>query len=262
MKTLFGKVVLFFIFSIIPIAGITQETEWIDFPFTSSSAQAQEFYKTGMLAFTDVNLNKAFEYFKKASETEPNFIMPNLWMAMFYFYTKDMTKFKDFAGKVLASSYKLSESEMLIQEALKKMVNNPIANATPEGEKLVKLNPKSLTAYQLLSNFQGFEGDWPAQNKTLQTMLQLAKDPAPIYNALGYNYLTQNNIDDALPCFEKYIASAPKNPNAYDSMGDYYVKAQDFKKAHVYFHKAFRMDSINFKSSFEKAEALKDKLGY
>lgn len=262
MKTLFGKIVAFFIFSLISIAGITQNNEWIDFPVTSSSVQAQEFYKTGMLAFTDVNLNKAFDNFKKATETEPGFIMPNVWMALFYFYSKDMAKFKDFAGKALASSYKLNESEMLIQEALKKMINNPIANTIPEGEKLVKLNPKSLTAYQILAFFQGYEGDWPSQNKTLQTMLQLAKDPAPIYNALGYNYLTQNNIDEALPYFEKYISAAPKNPNAYDSMGDYYVKAQDFKKAHIYFHKAFRMDSINFKGSLVKADALKDKLGY
>lgn len=262
MKTLFGRFMLFFFFSFISIAGIPQETDWTNFPVTSSSVQAQDYYKTAMLAFADVNMNKAFENFKKASEAEPNFIMPNVWVALFHFYAKDMVKFKEFANKAKASTYKLNESEKIILEALKKMENNSIANVTVEGQKLVQLNPKSLPAYQLLAIFQGFEGDWPAQNKTLQSMLQMAKDPAPIYNALGYNYLTQNNIDEALPAFEKYIAAAPKNPNAYDSMGDYYVKAGDYKKAHAYYNKAFRMDSLNFKGSYDKAEALKDKLGY
>jgi Tfp pilus assembly protein PilF len=262
MKTMFGKIVLFFIFSFIPIAGIPQVTESTDFPVTSSSPQAQELYKAGMLAFSDVHLNNAFEDFKKATETEPNFIMPNVWMAFFYFYTKDMAKFKECAERVISSTYKLNESEIAIREALKKLMDDPIANVTSYGEKLVQLNPKSFRAYQILAVFQGFEGDWPKQSATYREMLKLTNDPAPVYNALGYNSLEQNNIDEALAWFEKYLAAAPKNPNAYDSMGDYYAKARDYQKAHTYYHKAFRMDSINFKMSYDKAEALKDKLGY
>jgi Predicted N-acetylglucosaminyl transferase len=262
MKPLFRKVFLFVLFLSFTIAGIPQVTESIDFPVTSSSPQAQELYKAGMLAFSDVHLNKAFEYFKKANEAEPNFIMPNVWMAFYYFYTKDIAKFKEHAGKVLSSTYKLNDSEIAIREALKKLMADPIANVTSYGEKLVQLNPKSFRAYQILSIFQGFEGDWPKQSATYREMLKLTNDPAPVYNALGYNSLEQNNIDEALPWFEKYLAAAPKNPNAYDSMGDYYAKAQDYQKAHTYYHKAFRMDSINFKMSYEKAEALKDKIGY
>lgn len=253
---------LFFIFSLIAIAGIAQETEWADIPVTSSDQKALELYKAGMIAMADVNMNKSIDCFRKASEAEPNFIMPNVLLSIFYIYSKDMTKFKEFANKALSSTYKLNESEIAIQEALKRLVIDPKANVTVFGEKLVKLNPKSLFAYQLLATFQGFAGDYPSQSKTYQEMLKLAKDPAPVYNSLGYNYLEQNKIDDALTAFEKYLAAAPKNPNAYDSMGDYYVKAGNYQKAHVYYHKAFRMDSINFKGSYEKAEALKDKLGY
>jgi len=262
MKTLVKRIILFILFSFISIAGIPQETELTDFPFTSSSPQAQELYKAGMQAFTDVYLNKAIDSFTKASLAEPNFIMPNVWLAIYYFNTKDKAKFKEYADKVLSSTYKLNESEATIQEALKKLVADPIANVTSYGEKLVSLNPKSLRANQILAVFQGFEGDWPKQAETYKKMLQLTKDPAAVYNALGYNYLEQNNIDEALTWFEKYLGAAPKNPNAYDSMGDYYAKAGDYQKAHIYYHKAFRMDSINFKGSYEKAEALKDKLGY
>lgn len=253
---------LFFVFSLISIAGIAQETEWADMPVTSSDQKALGLYKAGMAAFADVNLAKAVDNLQKASEAEPNFIMPSATMAIFYFKATDPTKFKDFFSKATSSTYKLNESEITLQEALKKMAADPNAKVASYGEKLVKLNPKSFQAHHILAVFQGFEGDYSNQNKTLQTMLQLGKDPGPVYNSLGYNYLEQNKIDDALTAFEKYLAAAPKNPNAYDSMGDYFVKAGNYQKAHVYYHKAFRMDSINFKSSYKKAEALKDKLGY
>ena len=262
MKTFLERVMLFFVFSSISIVGIAQETDWTDIPVTSSSQKALELYKTGSIAMFDVNMNKASDCFKKANELEPNFIMPNVLLATYYFYLKDMVKFKEFANKVLASTYNLNESEILIQKAIKRLLDDPNANVTEFGEKLVKLNPKSVYAYQMLATYQGFAKDYDGQNKTYQAMLQLTKDQAPIYNSLGYNYMELNKIDEAWTSFEKYIAAAPKNPNAYDSMGDYYVKTKDYKKAHAYFSKAYRMDTINFKFSNEKANKLESELGY
>lgn len=262
MKTIVGRIMLFFLFSTISIAGISQETDWADLPATSSSPKAMELYKSGLIAMADVRMNVADNYFRQAAEAEPNFIMPNVLLAVEYFYKKDMPNFKVMVGKVLSSTYSLNESEELIQQALKQLADNPIANATEVGEKLTKLNPKSVMAHLLLAMFQGFEGDYPSQVKTYQTILEFVKDPAPIYNSMAYNYLEQNNIDQALTYFEKYVSSAPKNPNVYDSMGDYYAKTQDYKKAHAYYMKAFRMDTANFKFSNEKAEQLKSKLGY
>jgi tetratricopeptide (TPR) repeat protein len=261
MKTFLGRAMLFFFFAFISIAGIPQETEWADLSVTSSSEKALELYRAGMIALTDVNVNKAIDCFKKANEAEPGFVMPSALLAIYYFYSKDMTKFKAELSKAASTTYNLNQSETVILEALKKLAADPIAKVASYGEKLVKLNPKSLQAHQMMAVFQEFDGDYQAQNKTLQSMLLIAKDPAPIYNSLGYNNLAQNRIDDALPAFEKYISLAPKNPNAYDSMGDYYAKAGDYKKAQSYYRKAFRMDSINFKVSYSKAEALKDKIG-
>jgi tetratricopeptide (TPR) repeat protein len=260
MKTLCGRVMLFFLFSVISITGMPQKIEQTEIPATSSSKQAQELYAAGLTAFADVNLDKAIDCFQKAAETEPNYIMPNVSLALYYFHLNDMDRFKTCASKALASTYNLNESEKTIQEALHQLVNNPIANVTEYGLTVVKLNPQSLQAYDILATFQGFEGDWPNQNETYQRMLQLTKNPIPIYNKLAYNYLEQNKVDDALPYFVKYITLAPKNPNAYDSMGDYYLKAEDFRKAHIFYLKAYRLDSIHFKISFLKAKKLESKL--
>lgn len=260
MKTLRRNISLIFLTLFVSFSGFSKEMGLPDFPVSSTSKQAQELYATGVTAFMDVDLYKAVDCFQKAADAEPNFIMPNVSLALYYFHLNDMTRFKISAQKALTSSYTLTESEKTILDALKKLVENPVSNVTAYGLKLVKMNPESLLAYDILATFQGFDGDWPGQNNTYQHILEFAKNPAPLYNKLAYNYLEQNKLEDALSYFLKYINIVPKNPNAYDSMGDYYLKAQDFKKAHIFYLKAYRLDSIHFKISQYKAKKLEAKL--
>ena len=259
MKTLVEKVLLFLFFLSISAVALPQEAEWADFPVTTNSSKALELYKGGLKAMSDVSMNKSVDFLKKASEADPNFVMPNVLLAMNGLFFSNKDQFKEFANKALASTYTLNESEILLQNAVKKLLNDPSSNVTEIGEKLVKLNPKSIMAHQMLTIFQQFAKDFEGQNKTLQAMLQLTQNPAPIYNSLGYNYMALNQVNDAWEAFNNYLKAAPKNPNAYDSMGDYYAKIEDYQKARAYFMKAYRMDTINFKFSYDKANKLKDK---
>ncbi len=259
MKTLVEKVLLFLFFLSISAVAFPQGAEWADFPVTTNSQKALEFYKEGLNDLYEVRINHGSEFFKKASAADPNFIMPNVLLALNSLFFSNMDQFKEFANKALASTYPLNESEILLQNAVKKLLNDPGSNVTDIGKKILKLNPKSIMAHQLLTIFQQFAKDFEGQNKTLQAMLQLTQNPAPIYNSLGYNYLALNQVNDAWEAFNKYLKAAPKNPNAYDSMGDYYAKIEDYQKARAYFMKAYRMDTINFKFSHDKANKLKDK---
>lgn len=257
MKTLAEKVLLFFFFLSISAVAIPQETDWVDIPVTTNSQKALELYKAGINAMNEAKMNMATDYCKKASELDPNFIMPNIWLAISGIYFNNMDQFKEYAAKALKSTYTLNESEKLFLSALKKLQEDPKANVTEYGERLVKLNPKSIFAHQTLANYQSLAKDLEGENKTLKKLVTLTKNPAPIYNALGYNYMALNKIDEALDSFEKYIKEEPNNPNTYDSMGDYYVKVENYPKARAYFMKAYRMDTVNFKFSYNKANKLK-----
>lgn len=138
MKTLFGRVMLFF-YRFSPLPEFHRKQTGLISLLLLLRRRHKIITKTAMLALVDVNMNKAFENFKKASEAEPNFIMPNVWMALFNFYSKDMVNLRNSLTKAIASAYKLNESETIILETLKKLMNNPIANVTAEGEKLVQL---------------------------------------------------------------------------------------------------------------------------
>lgn len=259
MKNLIKGVLLFFLLFVSEIV-IPQETKWDDIPMTTTSKEAMKLYIEGINAFNDVDINKSNDLFKKASEIDPDFIMPNQLLAYGYLYFKDMDQFKKYANKALASTYKLTESEMILQKALKKLLEDPTANLTEFGEKLVKLNPKTFAAYQWLGSYQQFAKDYEGLDKTYQTQLKLTKFPGSIYNGMGYNYMTLNKMEKAKEAFGNYIKAEPNNPNCYDSMGDYYAKAEDFKNAYSYFMKAYEMDSVRFKISYDKAMKIKPKL--
>jgi Tfp pilus assembly protein PilF len=53
--------------------------------------------------------------------------------------------------------------------------------------------------------------------------------------------LKQN--EKAETAFDKYIESDPKNPNVYDSKGDYYMIIKEFKKAYESYMKAHAIDT-------------------
>lgn len=259
MKNFIRGVLLFFFLSVTGIV-IPQETKWDDIPITTTSKEAMKLYVEGIKAFNEVDINKSNDLFKRASEIDPDFIMPNQFLAYANLYFKDLDQFRKYANKSLASNFKLTESEMLLQQALKKLLEDPTANVTEFGEKLVKLNPNNFAAYLWLGSYQQFAKDYEGLVNTYQTQLKLTKYPGSIYNGMGYNYMTINQMEKAKEAFENYIKAEPANPNCYDSMGDYFVRAEDFKNAYSNFMKAYKMDSVRFKISYEKAMKIKSKI--
>lgn len=256
MKTLIS----FFFLLFVAITAIAQETDYADLKVTTDSPQALKLYSQGVQDLTNVKMSEARENLAKAIELDPEFMMANVMVAMGHYYDKNDEQFKSFANKAINSKANLTESEKLVQEAMKKLVEDHQANVTEYGEKLVEQNPKSLFAHTLLANFQQMAKDEEGALKTYESMLSLTNNPAPVYNSLGYMYMATNQMDKAKESFEKYIQADPDNANAYDSMGDYYAKEQDFKNAQQSYLKAYEMDSTNFKVSHEKAEKLKTQM--
>jgi Tfp pilus assembly protein PilF len=59
----------------------------------------------------------------------------------------------------------------------------------------------------------------------------------------------------AKAAFEKYLEVSPDEPNAYDSMGEYYMVAKDYAKSAEYYDKAAEMGMELAKERAEKARA-------
>lgn len=256
MKTIFPF--LFFLF--VTMTAFCQDTDTKNLPVTTDSEQALALFNEGMEAMDEVLLVKASDRFSKASELDPDFIMPQVMMAMRYLFSNDIENFKLHANKAIKSRAYLTNSERLIQQAMKALVENPQADVSDYGKKLVKEYPESVLAHQMLASFQGLAKDYEGALKTYESALELTRKPGPIYNAMGYTYMALNQMDKAKETFDKYLQAAPNTANAYDSMGDYYARVKDFDDARQSYLKAYEMDSTNFMISQQKADKIKEQV--
>jgi Tfp pilus assembly protein PilF len=256
MKTV---ITLFFLL-LMAIVATPQETNYSDLPVTSDSPQALKLYNQGVEDLVSVKVSEARDNFIKAVELDPEFMMANVMVAMEKYFTNDQAQFKEFANRAVNSKAQLNESEKLIQQAMKKLIDDPQADLTQYGQELVSQNPKSYFAHQMLVSFQQMARDPEGVIKTCESMLSLTDKPGPVYNMMGYAYMATNQMDKAKESFEKYLKAEPDNANAYDSMGDYYAQTQDFDNAQQSYMRAYQMDSTNFMISHEKAEKIKEQV--
>jgi tetratricopeptide (TPR) repeat protein len=245
--------VCFLIFSI----GITSFPQTVNdgkMPVTTGSKQALTFYNEALKCFDDVNLDKGRDLLLKSLEADQGFFMANYQMALYFSWVANYQKFMEYAGIAVNCKTKLSEAEELLKSALKKFREDPNADVTEVGRKLVEMYPRDINAYNNLFYFQSFINDFNGELETLNKELKIADNKASIYNQLGYVYMSLKKNDEAEVAFNKYIELDPKNPNAYDSKGDFYVYIRDFKKAYESYMKAY---SIDTSFSYEKARKAK-----
>lgn len=259
MNNLAVRILLFFIFFILTFSAYPQENDPWDLPLNTESKKAIDLFKKGVKAMNDVRIAQATTLFSDAITEDPNFFIPNYMLAIRYLYFGNQDEFLA-SGKKALSANNLTKGEIIIQQALKKLVENPNSDVTEFGHQLVNLYPNSFAAHQVLVTFQMFSEKTEEANKTYLAMLELTENDAPIYNMLGYNYMAQNKMNKAKEAFEKYMELMPENPNVYDSMGDYLSETGAFQKAYEYYMKAYQMDSVNFKISYNKANQMKAKI--
>lgn len=221
-------------------------------PVTTSSKAALASYNEALRHFEDVDMPKGMELLQKSLTEDPDFFMANYYMA--YLNMGNDEKFKSYGNAAINSKAKLSEAEKLIKGTMVKFLEKKDADVTAVGKKLVLMYPKDVYAYWALLNFQDIAGDTNGYLETLLKALQIAPNPAPIYNMLGYTYMRLGQNDKAGEAFDKYIQLAPDNPNVYDSKGDFYMNIKEYKKAYEAYMKS---NSLNPAWGLSKARNAK-----
>ena len=80
-----------------------------------------------------------------------------------------------------------------------------------------------------------------------------------ILNGIGYVFLEEGNVDEALKFFELNAKLFPEDANLWDSLGEVYFAKRDYKKSLKFYKKALDLDPF-MESSKEMIEKLKTKI--
>ena len=230
-------------------------------PVTTASEKARAYYNEGMAAYDDVYFDRFIDLLLKALKEDPDFFMANYGMATYSLYYKDEKRFREYGGRAEKCEAILSAGEIIMKDAISMLLKKNDSDVTAYGKKLVKLYPKDVRAYQQLSYYQSIIKDYNGQEETLKKSLEIAANPAPVYNALGYIYMTLGKADEAEAAFEKYMELEPGLPNPYDSKGDYFMFIKDYKNAYLNYLKANEIDSTWSYNRAMMAKAMADSLG-
>jgi tetratricopeptide (TPR) repeat protein len=245
----------FSIMLILVLLGFITNAQPEKIPVTSTSKRAVVLFHEALKASENAEMANAREKMNEAIKEDPKFFRGHVFFALINLYSGNQEAFKKHSEKALIKNSSLSNGEILIQTALRRLHENPKADVTDVGNKLIELFPRDDQAYYILTSFQRFINDPKGIIKTYNTLLEKTDNPAPVYNQLGYIYLQLNDFLAAEKAFNKYIELFPNHPNPYDSKGDFFMQVKDYPNAWSNYMTANR---INESWSYEKAMKAKD----
>ncbi|MFA5198852.1 MAG: tetratricopeptide repeat protein, partial [Candidatus Omnitrophota bacterium] len=152
---------------------------------------------------SEVDIKEPLQVLERIKDTEP----------------EDIEVYKSLGGLYLKQG-KLVQAKDIFQLAVKKGPRNPQAHFF------------LARAYYKLKDYRFLE-------KELKEAIRLDPDYADALNFLGYFYLEQNrNINQAGKMIRRALVFEPKNGAYLDSLGWFYYKKKDYKKALIYLQQA------------------------
>ncbi|CAM1347581.1 tetratricopeptide repeat protein [Tenacibaculum crassostreae] len=161
---------------------------------------------------------------------------------------------------------KVNDSSFYVKELNEKMIFNTKENKIElaekrehEGEKYVfkklKAGEKTPSEHLAEGNFEAALQGYKAikEKDSLDPVIRERN-----LNRLGYQYLRDNQYENALEVFKINIELYPNSSNTYDSTGDAYAKMKDTTMAIEYYKKALAINPEN-RSSKRAIEKLRSK---
>lgn len=236
-----------------------QEVQEKSIPITTDSETALELYREALVAANKVYVAKAMKLFEEALNEDPSFFQAAFRLAIFNFYFEETDGFKKYANKAVNMEADLSKGEQLMKSMLVALLDDPEADVSDIGKKIIDLYPEDDQAYFPLSFYYMIQNDDEHLIEIHETVLEITENPAPIYNLLGYSYMDLGRMEDAEDAFDMYIELEPDIPNPYDSKGDYYMKAENYEKAYEYYMKANEIDTLwSYKKAMKAQKMLEE----
>ncbi len=256
LKFIIVKTTFFFIALFLGNMMILNAQELL-LPVSTPSETAKAEYVKALRAAEDANIPVFFERLNAAVKTDPNFFMAHAYMALaqtsFGQYENAVPSIK---SALAVDAEGLNKGERIIRQALQTLEKDPRADIAESMASLTEAYPETAQAYELAAvSASWISKDAQAAKEYNLRLLELRPGHGGTYNALGYTYMALGEMGEAKAAFEKYLEVSPDEPNAWDSMGEYYMVAKDYAKSAEYYDKAAEMGMELAKERAEKARA-------
>ena len=136
----------------------------------------------------------------------------------------------------------INSEDSLFQEADYYLTIGYYDSAIKTLEKLIKLNPNSAVAYNLLGSAFNIQGKYEKAILMYNKCIELDSTLLPVYENLGNAYIDAGKLDSAIFIHKLLIAKDSLYVGNYINLGDAYMKKQETNKAQECFIKAIDLN--------------------
>lgn len=228
------------------------------FPSSSKSKEANQAFREALVFLWNA---RTPEYIAKSDEAlrlDPQFFLANANRAIAEATFGEKNKSKDFIQKTLELPQdNLTPAERILRRLVVALKDDKPDEMKKQADEMIRTYPNSTQSYSLAiavaRNFTNNTDDIYGYAKRL---LEIDPDNGPTWNQLGYYHLEKGELAQAKVAFDNYLRLNPNEANAHDSMGDYYLAANNADKAAEHFDKAASMGMTSSRERAEKARQL------
>lgn len=227
-------------------------------PVSSKSEAAKVAYYEAMRLFADVRIPEARQQRVKALQADSTFFLCHVHRAMEAAGAQKYDFVATSVNKALALKIEgLNKAELVLRKLMVQWQQDPKTSPAKVMEELVAAYPKTPQAYEWAAlSAANISGDATAALDYSLKLVALSPDFTSAYNTLGYVYMEKGEMEKAKAAFENQLRLAPKEANAYDSMGEYYLTVKDYAKSAEYYDKAVALGMEASKEGATKARGL------
>jgi tetratricopeptide (TPR) repeat protein len=237
---------------------------------TTSSREALNLFLEGREKWENLEIAEAARLFEKAIEIDSNFALAYLYRSQsgggFDIFRQNIQKAASLVDEV-------SEVEKHWILYIQASADGEEMKQREHLDELLKLFPEDKRVQTLAGyHFQYVLYDNKVAIEHYKKAIDLDKNYAPAYNALGYAQFSLGNYEAAEIAFKTYINLIPDRPNPYDSYAALLLKMGKYDESIEQYKNAFLKDSsftsaleglghnYVFKGNYEKAREYYQKI--
>jgi tetratricopeptide (TPR) repeat protein len=227
-------------------------------PVSTNSEEAKQAFAMALDRIWNADMKGYQKKMEAALNADPNFFMAHANRALIESSDDDNKEADKHLEKALAISQDgFTPAESIIRKMLVAVKDDKQSDLKSIKEELIETYPDNIMSYGIAYNIERYNLDNTDEAyKYIRKMVALEPRFGPAWNQLGYYHLDRNNMDSAYIAFKNYTDYAPNEPNAHDSMGDYYMEAKDYQHASEHFDKAVAMGMDVSQEKAERAKSL------
>lgn len=225
-------------------APLGQEESKVDLAGAmTNNLEAYRYYSLGLEKLQAFQNSEAVALLEKAIKLDPEFAMAYARIGYTYAAIWGLAdKGKPFLEKAFKLSDRLSEKEKLNITAWYAVANRDYPRAIEMFRKIIAQYPTEVEAYLRLGGLLQGENKLDEALETLKQGLIIDGESKELINIAGNVYSQLGRHEEAILAHQRYVALAPTEPNAYDSLGLSYQWAGRGDEAETSYHRALTLD--------------------